>query len=66
MKLDDSILERLNNEIEALSVNNVTMYSIINNLKDVYVTIVEDGYVSEDTYLKLASYVLYTGFLMED
>ena len=34
MRLDNSILEKLNDKIEALDVNNVTMYSIINSLKD--------------------------------
>ena len=29
MRLDNSILEKLNDKIEALDVNNVTMYSII-------------------------------------
>ena len=66
MRLDNSILEKLNDKIEALDVNNVTMYSIINSLKDLYVRIIEDGYVTEDAYLNLASYVLYAGFLMED
>ena len=66
MKLDNSILEKLNDKIEALDVNNVTMYSIINNLKYIYVNIIEDGYVTEDAYLNLASYVLYAGFLMEE
>jgi hypothetical protein len=66
MRLDDSILERLIDRINELDMNSATMYSIINKLKDMYINIIEDGYVSDDTYINLAAFVLYSGFLMED
>ena len=46
--------------------NGATMYSVLNHLKDIYVGIIEDGYVPNDAYLNLAAYVLYAGFLMEE
>lgn len=66
MKLDDSILELLNQKVEELDTNETTMYSVLNHLTDIYVGIIENGYVSNDAYLNLAAYVLYAGFLMEE
>ena len=66
MKLNDSILNRLTERIETLDSENGTMFSVINKLKDMYVDIIKDGYVSDETYLDLAAIVLYSGFVMED
>lgn len=66
MKLDDSIIEQLNQKVDELDTNGATMYSVLNHLKDIYVGIIEDGYVPNDAYLNLAAYVLYAGFLMEE
>lgn len=66
MKLDDSILELLNQKVEELDANETTMYSVLNHLTDIYVGIIENGYVPNDAYLDLAAYVLYAGFLMEE
>lgn len=66
MKLDDSILELLNQKVEELDTNETTMYSVLNHLTDIYVGIIRDGYVPNDAYLNLAAYVLYAGFLMEE
>ena len=66
MKLDDSILNKLTTRIEEFDMEGVTMFSIINKLKDMYIDIIQDGYVSEETYLDLAAVVLYSGFMMED
>ena len=66
MKLNDSILNRLTERIETLDSENGTMFSVINKLKDMYVDIIKDGYVSSDTYIDLAAIVLYSGFVMED
>lgn len=66
MKLNDSILNRLTERIETLDSENGTMFSVINKLKDMYVDIIKNGYVSDETYLDLAAIVLYSGFVMED
>ena len=66
MKLDNSVLERLNERIEMLSKETTSTYSIINKLKDVYIGIIKDGQVNDDIYLDLASFVLYVGFLAEE
>lgn len=66
MKLEDSILNKLTERVESMDKENVTMFSVINKLKDMYIDIIQNGYVSESTYLDLAAVVLYTGFVMED
>lgn len=66
MKLNDSILNRLTERIETLDAENGTMFSVINKLKDMYVDIIKNGYVSDETYLDLAAIVLYSGFVMEE
>lgn len=66
MSLDRSILEKVSERVDTLEKDKVTMYALINNLKDVYFDIIEDGYVSDDTYIDLASFVLYAGFIVED
>lgn len=66
MTLDDSILEALNQKVDELNANETTMYSVLNNLKDIYVGIIENGYIPNDAYLNLAAYVLYAGYLMDD
>lgn len=65
MKLDDSILNKLTERLEFLENENITMFSLINKLKDMYIDIIQNGYVSDETYLDLAAVVLYTGFVME-
>ena len=66
MKLEDSILDKLIERIEDLDAESVTMFSVINKLKDMYIDIIQNGYVSDETYLDLAAVVLYSGFVMED
>ena len=66
MKLHDSILDELRARTEGLSKDKVTTFAIINDLKDVYTSIIKDGRVTRDTYLSLASMLLYVGFLMEE
>ena len=66
MKLHDSILDELRARTENLSKNEVTTFAIINDLKDIYTSIINDGRVTSDTYLSLASMLLYIGFLMEE
>lgn len=66
MKLEDSILDKLIDRIEDLDAESVTMFSVINKLKDMYIDIIQNGYVSDETYLDLAAVVLYSGFVMED
>lgn len=66
MKLEDSILNELTERVETMDKENVTMFSVINKLKDMYIDIIQNGYVSESTYLDLAAVVLYTGFVVED
>ena len=66
MKLEDSILNELTERVEMMDKENVTMFSVVNKLKDMYIDIIQNGYVSESTYLDLAAVVLYTGFVMED
>lgn len=66
MKLHDSILEELGRRVNRLSEDKVTTYTLINELKDTYISIIKNGYVSEDTYLRLASMLLYVGFLVEE
>lgn len=66
MKLHDSILEELRRRAEGYSKDNVSSYAIINDLKDAYIMIIKDGYAKEETYLQIASMLLYVGFLMEE
>ena len=66
MKLEDSILNELTERVETMDKENVTMFSVINKLKDMYIDIIQNGYVSDETYLDLAAVVLYSGFVMED
>ena len=66
MKLHDSILDELRARTENLSKNEVTTFAIINDLKDIYTSIIKDCRVTSDTYLSLASMLLYIGFLMEE
>ena len=66
MKLDDSILNKLTERVELLDAESVTTFSVINKLKDMYIDIIQNGYVSDETYLDLAAVVLYSGFVMED
>lgn len=66
MKLHDSILEELRTKTENLSKDKVTTFAILNDMKDIYISIIKDGRVTQDTYLSLASMLLYVGFLMEE
>ena len=66
MKLDDSILNKLATRVEEFDTEGVTMFSVINKLKDMYIDIIQNGYVSDETYLDIAAVVLYSGFVMED
>lgn len=62
----DSILERLDEKIVSLVDDRVSMYAVFNRLKDVYIDIIKSGYMSNESYLELAAYVIYAGFLMEE
>ena len=62
----NSILEKLDERICKLEDKQVSMYAVFNRLKDIYIDVIKDGYVSEDIYLDLASFVIYAGLLMEE
>lgn len=62
----NSILEKLDERICKLEDTQVSMYAVFNRLKDIYIDVIKDGYVSEDIYLDLASFVIYAGLLMEE
>jgi transposase len=62
----DSILERLDEQIVSLVNDKVSMYAVFNRLKDTYIDIIKNGYMSNDSYLELAAYVIYAGLLMEE
>lgn len=66
MKLSDSVLEDLRRRAEGYSKDNVSSYALINDLKDAYIAIIKDGYTKEDTFLQIASMLLYVGFLMDE
>ena len=66
MKLDDSVLKRLVARIESLDKDNITMFAVLNELKDMYIDLIKKGNVSEDTFIELASYILYFGFVTEE
>ena len=62
----DSILEKLDEKIVSLTRDRISMYAIFNRLKDTYIDIIKNGYISNDSYLELAAYIIYAGFLMEE
>jgi hypothetical protein len=66
MRLDNSVIERLNARIDSLDRLDVSGYALINKLKDLYVNIVKNGIMSEDVYLDVASFVLYAGFILDE
>lgn len=65
MKIEYSILNRLSKKVESIDDEKITPYSIINEIKDIYMSFVKNGYIDEDEYIKLAAYILYAGFVME-
>ena len=66
MKLENSVLEKLTTKLESLEKDSTTMFAVINELKDMYIDLIKKGNVTENTFIDLASYILYFGFMTED